>query len=138
MCRFLLAVCFFFIIGDISAQYIPNQERGDETARRRSNIDANNVLTTTFNFGFTGRTAAVPDEFPYEWPKYTDREYIAIKTMFIGGEVVNTNGDTIHIVDLPTYRHSPQGQTWNFEPVLEYMNPSQNEIAPGLPLGLTN
>ncbi|NIT60226.1 MAG: hypothetical protein GWN00_29670, partial [Aliifodinibius sp.] len=86
------------VAGNLPAQYVPHQERGDPNARRKSNFDANNVRATAFNFGFNGRTAAVPDEIPFEWPKYTDREYIAIKTMFLGGEVVDTNGDTIHIV----------------------------------------
>lgn len=130
MTRLLFVInILLIIIASLSAQYIPSLEKGNPTARRQSNFDADSVLTTTFNFGFSGRTAAVPDEYPFEWPKNTDREYIAIKAMFIGGEVVDTNGDTIHIVDLPTYRQSPQGETWNFEPVPEYINPNQDEIA---------
>ncbi len=114
---------------EIFAQYIPRSEKGDPTARRMNVMDANAVRTTLFNFGISGRTKAVPDQLPFEWPRGTHQYYIAQLGMFIGGEVVNVYGDTIHIVDVPTYRESPDEESWNFEPVPEYQNLNVSEFA---------
>lgn len=125
---FILAGLIFTTTG-IFAQYIPRAERGDPIARRRSVTDANAVRTTLFNYGMSGRTAAVPEEIPYEWPRGTHQNYIAFVGMFIGGEVVNIYGDTIQIVDVPTFRESPNGESWNFEPVPEYQNLTFTDFA---------
>ena len=113
----------------IAQQYIPRAERGDPAARRKTNIDTNNVRTTIFNFGQSGRTGAIPDEIPFEWPKNTKRYYVALAAPFVGGEVSLPDSSIIHIVDVPNYRQSPLGASWNFEPVPGYQNPSSNSIA---------
>jgi len=115
--------------GDLWAQHRPSKERGDPHFRRKTNIDGNLVRTTVFNFGLTGRTGVVPDEIPYEWPKNTLKHYIALTGIFIGAEVVTADGDTIPIVDVPTFRQSPTGRTWNLEPVPGYLNPNSDKIA---------
>lgn len=109
--------------------HVPSKERGDPRFRRKTNIDANLVRTTIFNFGLTGRTGVVPGEIPYEWPKNTNRHYIALTGIFIGAETEDASGETIHIVDVPTFRSSPDGRSWNMEPVPEYLNPESNKIA---------
>ena len=107
------------------SQYIPWDERGDPVYRRRAEMEANKLSTSLFNFGFTGRTG-IGQGTPYEWPTGTDRHYIALSTMFVGGEVVDINGDTISIVSVPAYRQNPaNGATWNFEPVPEYLGADQ-------------
>jgi hypothetical protein len=119
--------------GVLEAQHVPSKERGDPTKRRKTNIDGNLVRTTIFNFGLTGRTGVVPDEIPYEWPKNTRQMYIALTGLFVGAEVKDEAGRTIHIVDVPSYRQSPAGKTWNLEPVpgyfREYEDPRQDKIA---------
>ena len=109
--------------------HIPSLDRGDPNLRRKSNLDGNNLRTTVFNFGFSGRTSAVPDEIPYEWPKNTDREYVALAAIWMGGEVVDENGETIPIIDFPTYRQDPSGGSWNLEPVPGFLNPDGKNIA---------
>lgn len=110
-------------------QHQPSEQRGDPTLRRKSNIDGNNVRTTIFNYGFSGRTEDRPDEIPYEWPKNTNREYIALVAIWLAGEVKNESGQTIQIVDFPTFRESPAGGSWNLEPVSGFLNPASGEIA---------
>ncbi len=118
--------------GELAAQprkHVPSDHRGDPNFRRKSNIDGNNVRATVFNFGFSGRTAAVPDEIPYEWPKNTGRNYIALAAIWLAGEVVDEEGNVIQIVDFPTFRQSPTGDSWNLEPVPGFANPDANSIA---------
>jgi hypothetical protein len=127
--RILFLAILIVTVGSLLAQHVPSTDRGDPTYRRKSNLDGNNIRATVFNFGFSGRTAAVPDEYPYEWPKNTDREYVALVAIWMGGEVVDESGQTIQIIDFPTYRQSPQGQSWNMEPVPGFLNPNQSQIA---------
>jgi hypothetical protein len=102
------------------SQYIPRGERGDPLFRMRTDISGNRVLTSAFNFGFTGRTG-LGAGIPYEWPAGTLRQYIALSTIFIGGEVVDEGGETIHIVSVPAYRANlVNGLPWTFQPVPQY------------------
>jgi hypothetical protein len=127
--RLMLIIILLFTFEVTFAQHVPSTDRGDPTYRRQSNMDGNNILTSVFNFGFSGRTAAVPDEYPYEWPKNTDREYVALVAIWMGGEVEDENGQTIQIIDFPTFREDPKGASWNLEPVPGFLNPDQDEIA---------
>lgn len=126
----VIALLLFFgtALGQTNS-HVPSDNRGDPNFRRKSNIDGNNVRATVFNFGFSGRTAARPDEIPYEWPKNTQRIYIALVAIWKAGEVVDETGRTIQIVDFPTFRQSPDGRTWNLEPVPGFLNPEANSIA---------
>ncbi|NIR47595.1 hypothetical protein GWO43_06120, partial [candidate division KSB1 bacterium] len=132
----LTAIAFFIAVvvsfGESFAQiseHEPSDNRGNPNFRRKSNIDGNNVRATVFNFGFSGRTAARPDEIPYEWPKNTDRIYVALVAIWKAGEVVDENGDVLPIVDFPTFRESPSGSSWNLEPVPGFLNPDANSVA---------
>ncbi|RMF69775.1 MAG: hypothetical protein D6743_01340, partial [Calditrichaeota bacterium] len=110
-------------------QHVPSKDRGDPNLRRKTNIDGNNVRATVFNFGFSGRTAARPDEIAYEWPKNTNRIYVALVAIWKAGEVKDESGNIIQIVDFPTFRQSPSGDSWNLEPVPGFLNPDANSIA---------
>jgi len=112
-----------------AGQHVPSDNRGEPNFRRKTNIDGNNVRATIFNFGFSGRTAARPDEIAYEWPKNTDRIYVALIAIWKAGEVTDETGKTIQIVDFPTFRQSPAGNSWNLEPVPGFLNPDANSIA---------
>ncbi len=124
----------FFSIGliaQVNHPYVPGKERGDPKYRRKTQMEGNNIRTTIFNFGHTGRTGAVPiyEETPYEWPKNTGKVYLAQTTIFFGAEVTDENGDLQHIVIVDNGRQSDQGKTWNIEPVPGYFNPNQQSIA---------
>lgn len=110
-------------------QHVPSDHRGDANFRRKSNIDGNNVRATVFNFGFSGRTSDRPDEIPYEWPKNTKRIYVALVAIWLAGEVTDDNGNTITVVDFPTFRQNPQGRSWSLEPVPGFVNPDAAQVA---------
>ncbi len=130
---FIVLIYFFFPLSVlISQNYTPSGERGDVNSRTHSQLQANNVRTTIHNFGVTGRTSgqfSFDEQTPYEWPKNTGQVYMAINSIFIGAEVVNNNGDTLHIVEVPIFRNAPDGRSWNFEPIPGYYNSSLNQIA---------
>lgn len=131
--RLLALLCLVLVMASGSfaqdEEHVPSDNRGNPVFRRKTNIDGNNVRATVFNFGFSGRTSARPDEIPYEWPKNTDRIYIALVAIWKAGEVTDEAGNTIQIVDFPTFRESPGGGSWNLEPVEGFLNPDANSIA---------
>jgi len=125
----LLVCALLFVAQNSSAQYVPTMEFGEPVLRSRSEIEANNVRVSLYNFGFSGRTGA-GQGLPYEWPNGTGRHYLALVGMFIGGEIRSANGDTIQIVSVPAFRNNPiNGDDWNFNPVPGYLNSSSNKIA---------
>ncbi len=127
---FLLAVAAGFCgLGTVGAQNTPSKERVDPSLRRRTEIDGNNVRTSVFNFVFSGRTGA-GQGVPYEWPKNTGRDYIALVALFFGGEVRDDTGKLVRIVDLPAFRtNQATGGDWNMNPIPGYFNPTVGKIA---------
>lgn len=118
--------------GGTDRDHTPSEQRVDPKARRESDIDGNSIRATIFNFGQSGRTGGGnPSEIPYEWPKNTDRHYIALTGLFVGAETESENGETIHIVDVPNYRSNPNNEnvSWSFEPIPGFASPSSEEIA---------
>ena len=126
-----LIIFSLLVIPTINAQHIPSDERSDPNFRAQNQLESNNVRTTVFNYGLTGRECAVPitEQTPYEWYKNTGQVYLALTGPCIGAEVVDENGDTIHIVDIFHYRNSPQGEPWTFEPIPGYFNEANFKIA---------
>ncbi|MFQ5631252.1 MAG: hypothetical protein ACE5I1_20970, partial [bacterium] len=132
--KYILSILSILIAVDLVAQnnHVPSDERGDVRFRRKTNIDANLVRTTVFNYAFYGRTGGgAPDVvgFPFEWPKNTQRHYVALASIFLGAETVDEDGNTINVIDLPTFRSSPSGESWNLQPVPGYLNPNSKKIA---------
>ncbi len=128
----LLQCLFIMLLSlDLVAQHVPSLERGDPKLRRKAQMEGNNVRTTIFNYGHTGRTGGVPiyEETPYEWPKNTGKVYLAQTTLFVGGEVRDNNDDLQRIIIVDNGRQSPDGKSWNFEPVPGYFNPKVESIA---------
>jgi hypothetical protein len=101
--------------------HVPGKERVDATFKRTTEIDGNNVRTSVFNTLYAGRQGVGAD-IAFEWPKNTKRQYIALLSLWIGGEVVDESGNVIHVVDLPAFRSSPAGANWNFLPIPGYFN----------------
>lgn len=118
----VLLLCAVFLAQAQIPAHVPSKERVDATAKRRTEIDGNNVRASIFNYLFAGRLG-VGQGVAFEWPKNTKREYIALVALFIGGEVVDDNGNTIRIVDLPAFRSNPaDGSDWNMLPIPGYFN----------------
>ena len=121
----LLIIIFSFVF----AQHIPTEERGNPDYRRYSNIEANQVKTSIFNFGITGRqSVGVPDYFPYEWPKNSQHHYLAMTVLTVGSLLETEEGIKLPLVTI-TGRNSPSGKSKNWEPVPEYLNSNSANIA---------
>ncbi|MFZ6033876.1 MAG: hypothetical protein ACOYVE_11295 [Melioribacter sp.] len=130
--KYLLLLIFglAFISEGQVLQHKPSDFRADVNYRRNSNVDGNNIRATIFNSGYSGDPSNRPDYIDYEWPKNTNRIYIALVEIFLGGEVVGNTGEKIYLVEIPTGRTDPvTGNSWNIEPVPGFVNPQQSEIA---------
>jgi len=134
----ILMILFIAMImtANVDAQYKPGKERGDPTKRAKGQMEGNKIRTSVFNFGLSGReTGSVPIsvQTPYEWPKNTGQVYLALLGLLVGGEVVDNKGEIQHPIDVMSYRRSPEGKTWNFEPLPGYSTPNlktnENQIA---------
>jgi hypothetical protein len=119
-------IILLFLIGNGAyAQYKPGKERGDPAYRTKGQMEGNKIRTTIFNFGQTGREGGqfpISVQTPYEWPKNTGKVYLALTGIFVGGEVVDSKGETRRIISVMNYRQSPEGKTWNIEPAPGYFN----------------
>ena len=116
------------------AQHEPSDERGDPKYRAKGQMEGNRIRATIFNHGLSGRESGdfpISEQTPYEWPKNTGKVYLALTGVFVGAEVVDEAGQTQKIIDVMDYRSSPQGNSWNFEPVPGYFNNNlpEQEIA---------
>jgi hypothetical protein len=132
------ALVFFLLNSGAITQYKPGKERGDPKVRATGQMEGNNIRTTIQNFGLTGRTGGefpINVQTPYEWPKNTGQVYLAMTQLFVGGEVRDTAGGVIKIVDIANGRTSPEGKSWNFEPCPGYYNPLRQEIATSVDKG---
>ena len=122
----------FLYCPNLSAQHTPSTERSDPNFRTQNQLESNNIRTTVFNWGQTGRESGsfpITEQTPYEWYKNTGQIYLALTGLCIGAEVADENDDTIHIVDVFNYRTSPLGETWNFEPIPGYLNTNTMKVA---------
>ncbi|MCX6175466.1 MAG: hypothetical protein NTZ27_12000 [Ignavibacteriales bacterium] len=124
----VLSICYAV---DTSAQWVPyvpghykpSKERGDVTQRVKGQMEGNQIRTTIFNFAFTGREGGqfpYSVQTPYEWPKNTGEVYLALEALMMGAEVTDNKGVIRHIMDVPDFRQSQAGKSWNLEPVTGY------------------
>lgn len=125
----LLVLTFTLGLASVNGQtaHVPSDQRADVNFREKSNLDGNNVRTTVYNTGFTGSQAS--GDFQFEFPKNTNRTYINLCAIWLAGEVINEDGETIQMLDFPAFRESPTGKTWNIEPVPGFQNPNVDDIA---------
>lgn len=125
----ILVVYQFAGVSRSFAQHVPSDQRGASEFRRFSNMDGNSIRTSVFNNGLSGAPNEWPESITYEFPKNTDRTYISIVGIWLGGEVVDESGNTIKIIDMPTWRDSPAGDSWSMEPIQGFLNPYSDDIA---------
>ena len=130
LCALALATASADAQGTIDRDHVPSDERVNLFQRRQSDLDANTLRTTVFNFGQTGRTSATPGEIPYEWPKNTRRHYIALTGLFAGAEVESETGARTRIVNVPNYRTNPNdaNEAWTWAPIQGYVNTADEDL----------
>ena len=120
-----------FAQGTIDRNHVPSDERVDLFERRQTDLDGNVIRTTVFNFGQTGRTSETPgDGIPYEWPRNTRRNYIALTGLFAGAEVTGDDGERVYVTDVPNYRtnEANPNRAWTWAPISGYVNSADEDL----------
>ncbi|KAA3657978.1 MAG: hypothetical protein DWQ10_12100, partial [Calditrichaeota bacterium] len=111
----------------MSAQEIA--PHGNRAWRKKGIHNGNLLRTMFFNWGEVARW---PDQPSVEWPKGSGNSYVDGVTVLVGAEVIDANGDTIHITEAG-YREmmqiSPDGVEYGWQPVPGYANPDQDSPA---------
>jgi len=119
--------------GVIDRNHVPSQERVDPLERRRDDIDGNNIRATITNWAQTA-SSGTPGDFWYEWPKNTNRRYVALTQLWVGAETTaNTGpdaGERLWVFNVADFRGNNTGgnSSWTFEPVGGYVNPSGSDF----------
>ncbi len=119
--------------GVIDRNHVPSKERVDPDERRCDIVNGNNLAATITNWTQTAQCEGggpdLPDNVFYEWPKNTNRIYVALSQLWVGAEVRDENGEKLWIVDVADFRSNPvTSETWTFEPVKGYVQPGGREL----------
>jgi len=111
--------------GVIDRNHVPGNERVDPFERRSDVIDGNNIRATITNWAQTANSGS-PGDFLYEWPKNTNRIYIALTQLWVGTEATDRNGEDLWLVEVSDFRSNPvdENRSWTFEPIQGYVNPA--------------
>ncbi len=115
----------------VDRNHVPSTERTDSFERRADNIDGNNVRATITNWTQTAQSGN-PGDFFYEWPKNTNRIYIALTQLWVGTKIPQfEGGNDLYILDVSDFRTNPVDEniSWTFEPIKGYVNPGGEGIA---------
>lgn len=121
---------FIFVPFSVIAQHVPSKERSAFEDRRKTDIDANLIRTTIFNYAITGRSSARPDEVPYEWPKNSRQEYLALTSLMYGAEVILNNGEKQKLFTAALGKPDRDGgSSWELQPIVGYANPNSDDVA---------
>ncbi len=103
----------------------------------RDGVHAGNLFRTTFyNDGTSGRIND-PSAFAGEWPINSGRWYMIDGNLFVGAEVLDTDGQLKHIISTvrsamignSTGDQSPDGDWWTFLPLPGFAARDTNKIA---------
>ena len=107
--------------------YEPSAERGDPNYRRTTNIDVNQVRSTIYNWGYTGKTA-VYTGYGYEWPVNSGNEYIWLTGLAVGAQIQSESEDSSVLIST-ILRNDAAGNSISWEPVKEYLNSGSEKVA---------
>ena len=119
--------------GVIDRNHVPSQERVDPLERRRDDIDGNNIRATITNWAQTAQSGS-PADFWYEWPKNTNRRYVALTQLWVGAETqANAGpdaGEPLWLMNVADFRNNTIGgnTSWTFEPIGGYVNPAGSDF----------
>ena len=129
-----LVTCFTgmpaYAQGVIDRNHVPSTERVDPFERRSDVIDGNNIRATITNWAQTANSGS-PGDFQFEWPKNTNRIYVALTQLWVGAEVVDEQtGEPLWIVEVSDFRRNPvdENRSWTFEPIKGYVNPAGRSL----------
>ena len=98
--------------------------------RKEGIHNGNKVRTLFYNYGTIGHPEKEPS---IEWPIYSGHGYIDEFGFMVASEVVDTSGNVVQIVSDGIIYHGEAmefaNKPWNFEPLPDYANPNQDNIA---------
>ena len=107
-----------------------------QNSDRKQGIHSGNLIRTIFsNYGTIGEPYGQPNA---EWPKGSGHNYIFEFGIIVGAEVIDTSGNTIHILSEGIVGShlanaggdiAPDGTIWGFEPTAGYAAEGQDYIA---------
>ncbi|RQW03482.1 hypothetical protein EH223_09895 [candidate division KSB1 bacterium] len=131
--------CTLFLTCVIATGALAQMEtlRGD-FLEIRSGVHAGNLFRTTFyNDGTSGRVSGDPEAFVGEWPINSGTMYLIDGNLFVGSEIIDTDGQLRHItstvrssvIDYSTGDQSPDGDWWTFLPLPGFASRDTNKIA---------
>jgi len=125
----LIPLRIFIVLAllSIGLTHSPSNERGDPNYRRTTNIDVNQVRSTIYNWGYTGKTATYSG-YGYEWPVNSGNEYIWLTGLAVGAEIESESGDSSILIST-ILRNGATGKSLSWEPVKEYLNSGSEKIA---------
>jgi hypothetical protein len=130
--RISLFVVFCFLITGV---ILADGPYGNYSHRKRGIMDGNLVVTQFHNYGMIGNWPSQPSGV---WPKGTNHSYldgVALIVMATGPDVVNSDGDRIHLMATQYREEMGQdyddetGRFWGWEPLPDYANNRQDEPA---------
>jgi hypothetical protein len=137
--KILNSILLLILIIGLSTICLYAQMKGlhGDFAETRDGLHAGNLFRTTFyNDGTFGKIQDPPD-IAGEWPINSGRIYMIDGNVFVGSEVIDTQGDLKHIISevrscVITYStgdRSPDGEWWTFLPLGGFANPKEKKIA---------
>jgi len=113
-----------------------------EFKEHRDGVHSGNMVRTSFyNDGFVGRVTQDPDDIGGEWPINSGHTYVGDACVLVGAEVVDRDGNLVHIVSTPIGPHlnepggarhgqlSPEGDWYTFLPLPGFASPDTNKVA---------
>ncbi|MBN2007928.1 hypothetical protein JW960_01135 [candidate division KSB1 bacterium] len=135
----VLLCCTLFLVCLIATGALAQMEglHGD-FLEIRSGVHAGNLFRTTFyNDGTWGRVNNDPEAFVGEWPINSGTMYLIDGNLFVGSEVIDTEGQVRHItstvrscvISYSTGDQSPDGDWWTFLPLPGFAARDTNKIA---------
>ncbi len=125
-----LLILLTFLCAQLTAQdNVSKEQRGNRKHRKQGIHNGNLVETLFYNFGEVAWWGRQPSGV---WPRGSGHSYMDGITPIVVTEVINGNGDTLHICEAG-YRElmdvSPDGIERGWQPRPGYANPNQDNIA---------
>ncbi|MDZ7261021.1 MAG: hypothetical protein ONB05_02730 [candidate division KSB1 bacterium] len=125
----ILKPLFALVTSLLAQEKVSKELRGNRKYRKEGIHNGNLVETLFYNFGEVAWWGRQPSGV---WPRGSGHSYMDGITPIVVTEVVNHNGDTLHICEAG-YRElmdiSPEGVERGWQPRPGYANPNQDKIA---------
>ncbi len=125
----------FFLLAALIGALAYYVYAGDPAERRKNVHSGNQLRSTFFNYGLTGRFNSAED-FGIEWPINSGHFYIGDLSFMVGAEARLPNGEVIYSVEVADgprgnneYNPNDPNDFWGWEPLAGFANPNQPKVA---------